>query len=88
MFVFSVASNTQNAELNAKIREVYPSEHFQFGPMNWFVADSGVTAREVCEKLNIVPGGFGGVAVTKVESYFGFAPSALWDWLKSRTSVI
>ncbi|BDV34253.1 hypothetical protein [Methylocystis iwaonis] len=88
MFVFMVASNVQNPELEAKIMEAYPSDNLRFSSTVWFVADAGVTAKEVCEKINVIPGGLAGVVVTKVETYFGFAPTVTWEWLKARMGIV
>lgn len=85
MFVFAVISNSRSEELQQKLSEVYAIANFQLSETSWFVADTGVTPQEVCEKLNVKPGGISGVVVVRVSSYFGFAQSSIWDWLKVKT---
>jgi hypothetical protein len=80
MLIFAVTSNAENPELGAHINRVYPSANLKFAPNVWFVADTGVTTQEVSEKLSVWPGGIAGVVVVKVESYFGYAPTSIWEW--------
>ena len=82
MLIFNVVSNIENPKLEAKIGEAYVGANFRFAKNAWLVADAGVTAQEVCEKIDVKIGGIAGVIVTKVESYFGVAPTATWEWLK------
>jgi hypothetical protein len=68
------------------LNRVYESANSKFAPNVWFVADSGVTTQEVSAKLDVKPGGIAGVVVVKIESYFGFAPTAIWEWFSVKTS--
>jgi hypothetical protein len=83
MSVFTVFAVAPNATLAANITTHYPNgDHFQFTPTIWFVSDAGVTAAQVCEKLGIGEGGIVGAVVTRIDSYFGNATNALWQWLR------
>jgi hypothetical protein len=82
MLVFAVISIADNAILEARVKDTYPFAHLKFASNVWFVADSGVTAQEVCQKIDVKSGGISGVMVTNVEKYFGFASNTLWDWIQ------
>ncbi len=82
MLVFAVISVTENPDLETRVKEAYPFAHLKFAPNVWFIADSGVTAQEVCEKIAVKPGGISGVVVSNVEKYFGYASNTIWEWIK------
>jgi len=85
MLVFLVTSRAESAGLEDKLVEAYPSANLKFSANTWLVADSGVTAQEVCEKINVKPNGISGVIVVRVDEYFGFASSSVWDWIRLKT---
>lgn len=82
MLVFAIISNSENPALEGRINDEYALANFRFAKNVWLVADRGITAKEVCEKLDIEPGGINGAIVINVEKYFGFAPKTTWDWLQ------
>lgn len=88
MLIFVVMSNVENPTLANRINDEYPRANFSFAPNIWFVADSGVTVQEVSRKLDIIPGGISGAVVVGIEKYYGFATSALWDWLKVKIGEV
>ncbi|MGH6870872.1 MAG: hypothetical protein ACREHE_05130 [Rhizomicrobium sp.] len=83
MSVYTVFTSAPNPTLIANIGAKYPNgESLQFTPTIWFVSDKDVTAAQVCEKLGIGEGGIVGAVVTRIDSYFGNATNALWQWLR------
>ena len=86
MLIFQVTSVAPNQALGANIEKAYPSAYLQFAPNVWFVADQGVTTKEVTEKLGVIVGSpFSGVVVVKVETYFGLAATSTWEWFKVKS---
>jgi hypothetical protein len=81
MSVFAVIPVTPPSQVEQKIKEIYAANHVLVAPNVWFVADTGVTTQEVCEKLGVKKDGIPGVVVTKVDSFWGLANSQLWEWL-------
>ena len=45
------------------------------------MAANGVTTQEVSTALTITPGGINGAILLKIDSYYGFASKAIWEWL-------
>jgi hypothetical protein len=85
MSVFTVLAVAQTPTLAENIAKNYPNgEAFSLTPTIWFVSDKDVTVAQVCEKLgvDVGKGGIAGVVVTRIDSYFGNATGALWQWLR------
>jgi hypothetical protein len=84
MLIFAVIGAAQSDALDANVTESYPSNRYPLAPNVWLVADTANTTQEVCEKLNVKPGGIQDVVVLRFESYFGFAHTSVWEWLRRR----
>jgi hypothetical protein len=86
MAVYTVFSQRAWPEGSGIVSREYPPPlSFQAADQIWFVRDTG-TPREVGLKLGINPegGGVNNLIITRVAgSYWGRAPSDLWDWLKT-----
>lgn len=80
-------SKQHDPQLGAAIKAQYPEACFSVAPNIWFVAAGALTTREVCEKLNIKPGGIKGAVVASIENYFGYASGDIWEWLKVKSGV-
>lgn len=86
MTLFAIMSVGPNPALEQAIKAAYPGQkHYAFSPTAWVVSDVG-TAQSVSEKIGVMKGGaFSGVLVmTGTGGYFGFASTALWEWMKAR----
>jgi len=88
MFVFSVICLQPNTALDENVEKIYPGNHLRISPTVWFVADSGVTTQDVCAKLDVKSGGLSGIIVLKVETFNGFAPRNIWEWLQVKVSAV
>lgn len=85
MAAFMVVSLVPNPALNASVAAAYAgSSSLALSPTAWLVSDTGITTKDVCDKLNIKEGGISGALAVKVESYFGFASPNIWEWLKGK----
>ena len=82
MAAFAIISQVPNPALQARIMETYPNAFHVVSPsIAWLVAANGVTTQEVSTALTIMPGGIDGAIVLKIDSYYGFASKAVWEWL-------
>jgi hypothetical protein len=84
MAAFLVTSLVPNPALSNNIAGAYPNAYLTISQTAWLVGDTGVTTKDVCEKIGVREGGISGVITVKIESYFGFAPPNIWEWLKVR----
>ena len=75
-----------NAKLALNITEKYGNNSLAIANNAWFIRDD-VTTKDVCDKIGVGRGteNVGQVVVTKVESYFGFAPAHIWEWLTAKS---
>jgi hypothetical protein len=84
MAVFAILSLLDSQEtreaLGAKIKDVYPNDHFVLAPGRWMVRGDGI-AKEVSDKLGVTAGAFGHAIVFSVSGYFGWANNTVWEWL-------
>jgi hypothetical protein len=69
--------------LPAKIKSVYPSDHFELSGNAWLVAASA-TAEGVSDSLGISDGQSGAAVVVQIGDYFGRAEKNIWDWIKTK----
>lgn len=89
MTVFAVLMPTLQAGLGEKIRAVFPEDHLKVTETQWLVSSS-LTVIDVCAKLGIydaqTPGEIPiGVAIVfGTSSYYGRAPSPVWEWIKAK----
>ena len=94
MASFSVISlSGYNPELAAKIVAAYgPANSLLVSSNCWLVADNAITTKEVSDKLEITKDGGGGVVgqaiVLRIESFFGFAASNIWERLNAKGKTI
>lgn len=83
MAIFVVLSDNANAELGRKIAEIYPENHYQITTNQWLISADKIV-KEVVESLG-APGAFGRIVVFKVDTYFGYHATSLWEWLTLKT---
>lgn len=48
------------------------------------IAPFTTTTTELSDRLGISDGGSGAAIVVRVESYFGRAPSDVWEWIRAK----
>ncbi len=85
MAAFMVVSLVLNPALNVSVTAAYPgSSALALSSTAWLVSDTGITTKDVCDKLNIKEGGISSAMAVKVESYFGFASPNIWEWLRGK----
>jgi hypothetical protein len=90
MLTFAVISVVSNPDLDQAIAVAYPLNSQRVSPTVCLVADTAVTAREVCKKLGVkdnTTNGLDHVVVVQIASYFGHASKEIWDWLSVKTST-
>jgi hypothetical protein len=87
MAVFVVVGHTELAKIGARIAADFPAPaNYPLPPATWFVEFDG-TVTDLSQKLTLTGGGLSAQAVVMpVTGYTGWAPSALWDWIRPRFS--
>ncbi|CAN5666237.1 hypothetical protein BH24ACI5_BH24ACI5_17110 [soil metagenome] len=78
---------TSDPAIIEAIKTLYGSDNLKYADNVWFIADDGVTARDVFKKLIAPkePGKVGPTAVVlSVGGYFGVAGKDLWEWLVAK----
>lgn len=85
MTVFAVIGLRDAAaqRLLLAVPKTYPEGSLRISPTSWLVVDRG-TSREVSEKLGINTPQSGDAIVLAVSSYWGMAPTSIWEWIQSR----
>ncbi|GAA0568450.1 hypothetical protein [Caenispirillum bisanense] len=73
----------QGDQLDSAIAKTYQKDHLRLTADSWLVADD-CTAKELSDKLGITSGKSGSAVVTKIGSYYGRAPTNIWDWVKTK----
>ena len=75
-----ISLNPQNENLSNAIAQAYPDNFFKISSDQWAVSTESLT-KEVADKLNITNGNHGMVAIFKIDAYYGWHNSSLWEWL-------
>jgi hypothetical protein len=85
MTVFAVLLPTPQPSLAARIEEKYAGSVFKINDTQYLVSARS-TAVEVTEKLglNLADAIEASAIIFAVSSYWGRAPTTVWDWIKAR----
>jgi len=87
MTIFAILMPSTQPNLAARIRQAFPQDHLSVNDTQWLISTTG-TAENLSSKLGIYnPANpsepfTGNAIVFATSSYFGRAPSNIWDWIK------
>jgi hypothetical protein len=86
MTIFAILMPTPQPPLAASIKDIFPTDHLEVSPTQWLVSSKG-TVNEVSDKIGVTgpkadPAPKGIAIIFATSSYFGRAPSTVWDWIK------
>ena len=83
MTVFAVLLLTPQPFLAARIEKNYEGSCLKLSDTQYLVSARG-TAVEVSKKLGLESPEAGNAIVFAMSSYWGRAPTTVWDWIKAR----
>jgi hypothetical protein len=89
MTIFAILLPAPQPKLAEAIKEAYPTEHFSINDTQWLISANG-TAVDVTAKIGIYDAKqperppTGGGIVFAITSYYGRAPTPVWDWIKAK----
>jgi hypothetical protein len=83
MAIFAILPPTPTPQLDAVIRQTYPDDCLQVAPNQWLVSASA-TAKAVSDALGVSDGENGSAIVLRVTSYYGRAPTNIWEWIAQK----
>ena len=86
MSVFAIFRASKPDAIREALAKAYADEHLELQNDEWLVSASQ-TAEEVSDALGISEGESGSAIVVKVGSYFGRAPSSIWEWIKVKSEA-
>ena len=88
MQLFAIFGVSQPDKLGQIIAQKYAAENrYDLGNGQWIVADEGVTAKQVSDKIEITTdSSISNGIVLAWGGYFGRRPSDLWEWVKVKLS--
>lgn len=86
---FVTALRGSEIQLEATIKEKFPSGVYSVSADKWFIQSDSVTAKEISDKLGLgtpesIPGA--GYLVLTVGGYFGVAAPDVWEWLAAKAT--
>lgn len=79
MAAFAIMAPADNFLVPGIIANKFP-KHYIIGPGQWVVAETGVTAQQVAERIGI-SGASGKFVVFSTAGFFGYHDKNLWEWL-------
>lgn len=86
MSIFLVVPTSNPAGVKSALADNKAQGHIDYVDLpisGHFVSYSGTTI-ELSNLLGVSDGSSGGGVVVAVSSYYGRAPTTMWDWVKSR----
>jgi hypothetical protein len=83
MAVFAVLPVRASPGLEAEIRRAFPDDNLPLPHGGWLISYSG-TAVKLSETLGITDGKNGAAVILQISSYYGRAPTNIWDWIKAK----
>jgi hypothetical protein len=82
MALFAIIGIDPKPGLAAAVERDYAGKFVVVASNHWIVNGEG-TAKSVSDNLGVRGGSLGNVIIYNVAGYYGFAPTNLWEWLKS-----
>jgi hypothetical protein len=79
MAAFAIMAPADNFILPGIIANKFPN-HYTLGAGQWVIAETGVTAQQVAEKIG-AKGDAGKFVVFSTAGFFGYHDKTLWEWL-------
>ena len=89
MSIFAVLLPTPQPALVAEIRRLFPDNHLALNETQYLISTLG-TAEELTVRLGMGPAVEGGPPLTgsdvvlAISSYYGRAPTPVWDWMYAK----
>jgi hypothetical protein len=89
MTIFAVLLPSPQPALVEAIKKHYPADHFGINETQWLISAAGTTI-DLSAKLGIYDpkapssAAIGSAVILATSSYFGRAPTPLWDWMKAK----
>jgi hypothetical protein len=84
MTIFAIMTPAPNPKLESAVASTFADAHFKVAPTQFLVAASGMTAKEVSDKLNVTNGEMGKALVVSFGNYYGRHSTDLWEWIKAK----
>ena len=88
MTVFAILMPAPQPDLVREIESAFPEDHLEITETQWLVS-AQLTAVDLSARLGIVDKRqperrSGNAVVFATSSYYGRAPSSVWDWINSK----
>jgi len=89
MTIFAILLPIPQPRLVEAIKAAYPNDWLSLNDTQWLVSAAG-TVIEVCAKIGIADPNnrnaahVGNAVVFATTSYYGRAPTPVWDWIKAK----
>lgn len=83
MAIFVIFRVGDPAAIRAALERHFPNDHRDLGDNEWLVSGSG-TAQEISNRLGVTDGTSGAAIIFSMQSYYGRAPTDIWDWIKTK----
>ena len=83
MAIFAVLPPQANTSLDEAIQARFPQDSLRLSPNQWLISYAG-TAIALSNDLGVTDGKNGGAVIIQMSSYYGRAPTSVWDWVKSK----
>jgi hypothetical protein len=84
MPVYFVILDRPSSDLDTKLPEVFPDNHYKLSHICWAVLSDQKTASSLRKQLGLGGGVYGRVVVVKSAGTAGWFPKSLWEWLAAR----
>jgi hypothetical protein len=87
MTIFVALPKNSSVNIDALVAQNWREESLKLESGAWLISTTGTT-QEVAAKLGISEHGGPSVIIFSTTSYWGRAPSTVWEWMKAQLEAI
>ena len=84
MTVFVVLNVSDPDKVGEALKTNFGENYLQISSGEWLVAASGLTAKDISDKLGISEGTSGSAIIFTTAGYWGRAPNNIWEWIGAK----
>ncbi len=84
MTVFVVLNASHPIKVGQALKTNFGENYLQISSGEWLVAASGLTAKDISDKLGISEGTNGSAIIFTTAGYWGRAGNNIWEWIGTK----
>ena len=84
MALFLITPIVEPAKVAASVKAIFAEDYYAIPTTNSLLVHYSGTTKELSDKIGLSSGENGTGVIVSFSSYYGRAPTDIWEWIKSR----